>query len=406
MPWSVQRQSRPTGLYYSALWVNEAKVRTRSVTVGRVAGDPPTAALSARLREHDPEGKWKDVVVAEVCLVADDDAIRTVLRAHRGMMGGVALPSNTPSNTTRPPAPPKEPVCPQGGMLLRDYVADVWEAVREQKAATWKRETWWWNERILPKLGDVRLCDLDEPKWTAFLRGLSCSGKSKTICQTAYRTAITYAADELGWVDGVHRVRPVEGSTKKVFAEPEPLTLEEVSVFLDATLEPVHRALFAVQIGQGLRCGEVLRIEWSDVRWSRRELHVRGTKNKYAEATVPLTPLAHDELLRWWKACGEPKAGLVFTHSGGKPFALYPRKAFYATAKRSGLNADRRRGLFPYSARHAFATIAVRMNTGEANLKLMLRHTDASTVAADAYVRVKREDAARALAGFTATAAK
>lgn len=402
MPWSVQRQSRPTGHYYSAIWIDGRKVRTRSVTVGRVAGDPSTATLTARLRDGDPEGRWKDGVVSEVCLAADEEALRVVLRAHRHMMGGTDLPTAS-GPRTKAPAPPREPICHEGGMLLRDFIADVWEQKNGKTPATWKRESWWWTERILPVLGDVRLVDLDADRWTAFLAGLKVGGKSKTLCQTAYRTALTHAADVLGWIDGVHRFRPIEGSTKRTLAEVEPLTLEETYIFLGSTTEPVHRALFAVQIGLGLRPAEVLRVCWEDVRWNQRRVYIRGTKNKQAEATISMTPLAYDELRAWWTACGEPEAGHAFTVTGeGRPFDAYPKTAFNGACRRSGLNADRRRKLFPYACRHAFATIAVGLGADRAHLKAMMRHSHSSTVADDAYIRCNKAEVAKAFSGFGA----
>lgn len=402
MPWSVQRQSRPSGAYYSALWINEKKERTRCVSVGRIASQPATATLTARLREHDPDGRLKDAVVTSLCLAADDDAVRGVLRSHRHFLGGAEIHvAGEPREKVA--APLREPTHPKGGMLLRDYVADIWERENKKTPATWEREYWWWIERILPVLGDLRLCDLDEPRWTAFLKGLTVGGKSKTLCQTAYRTAITHAVDELGWIDAVHRFKPIEGSTRRTLAEPEPLTLEETFVFLDATVEPVHRALFAVQIGLGLRPAEVLRIEWQDVRWKHHQILIRGTKNKYAEATIPMTPLAYDELHKWWVAKGEPKTGIAFSPTGEEgPFKAYPKTAFNGTCRRSGLNSDRKRRLFPYGCRHAFATIAVRMGTDRADLKMMMRHSDDSTVADDAYIRVHKEEVAKAFAGFGA----
>lgn len=285
-------------------------------------------------------------------------------------------------------------------MTLSSYVWDVWEAVRKAQPATWDREQWWWQERILPVLGHVQLRDLDAEKWGDFLRGLRTGGRSKALAQTAYRCALRQAV-VLGWIPEVHRFAKIEGSTKRVRAEVEPLSMEEVDTFLSAAPAPVHRAMFALQIGQGLRPGEVIRVQWEDVDFGRGTLHVNGTKNALARATVPLTPLSLREMRAWWEACGKPTSGPAFPRSrGGGAFPTYPRSAWRSTAEKSGLNEGRARKLFPYSARHSFATIAATSGIDRAYTKDMMRHSRASTVLDEAYIRVSKQQTAAAFAGF------
>ncbi len=450
MPWTVQRQPRSKGHYYSAVYTDQRKHR-RCVTVGFLPDSPATAELTARLRAGDPLGQWKERVICAVLAAADEKAaIRQALIGPaleplvfvRGTMEP-AMSASIQAHAvldTSPPGPfslrkpsmdgwpdpsinadfgarqhepmlsdtarltasnsARAPRHPQGAMALRDYVADIWGPIREEKAATWKREFWWWDRQILPALGGVRLCDLDRDKWNYFLSGLHQGGRSKALAQTAYRCAITHAA-ALGWVEKVHDFRPIAGSTATSLPEPEPLCLAEVSRFLAAAPTPVHRALFATHFGQGLRPGEVLRVRWEDVDWKKRTLGVRGTKNKLALATVPLTPLTFRELHAWWQQLGEPREGVAFERSrGGGAFPDYPKKAFNTAAERSGLNAGRSRHLFPYVARHSFATIAAETGIDRAHTKKMLRHSRVSTVLEDAYERVSQEQTARAFGGF------
>lgn len=216
----------------------------------------------------------------------------------------------------------KVAVHPKGTMTLREYVRSVWLPHRAAAVAakTLKDETWMWEHRMLPVLGDYRLCDLDAFAWNDFmanLRGLPngpCPGKplavrTRLLMRMWYKAAMTYAAEELGWLAGVHRMAKVAGASKKGLPTPEPLTGDEVDTFLAASPSPTHRALFATQIGQGLRPGEVIKVRWEDVDWSSNMLRVRGTKNDLAAAAVPMTPLTRRELSRLWEAVGRPTTG-------------------------------------------------------------------------------------------------
>lgn len=65
----------------------------------------------------------------------------------------------------------------------------------------------------------------------------------------------------------------------------------------------VHRCLWAVGAGEGLRPGELVGLDWEDVDWERRLLTVHGSKTEASHARVPLTPLAFRELRRWEVVC-------------------------------------------------------------------------------------------------------
>ena len=390
MCWSVQRQKRPSGDYYTALFTPASGPR-RCVTVGLVAGSPAPATLTARLRAHDGGGAWGDETVVRACGARTDEDVRRL--AARVVIVPAPLQGR---------ARPTEPLTPEGRMTLNNYVADVWEPVRSAQAGTWKREQWWWVERILPALGAVRICELDARKWSAFLDTLTVAGRSKALAQTAYRTALRHACAVLGWIEGPHPFAPIRGATLRTRAEAEPLTIVEVTVFLDAVHLPVHRALFAVQIGQGLRPAEATAVRWEDIDFNRSTIFVRGEKNALARATVPLTPFSKAELLAWWEQRGRPKTGVCFEKQGGGPFPAYPRQAFRTAAINSGLNTSRERALFPYVCRHTFATIAAVAGVDRAFTKRMMRHSQKSTVLDEAYIRVSVRDTANAFAGFVA----
>lgn len=456
--WVVQRQKVKGGFYYSAVQ-KVPNGPSRSVTVRAIEGSPETLPLTERLRRWDRDGVWDDETVRRVVLAPDDDsAARVVLQLHlRPQMrvevvpdltdrvasalvilnaseglartrdpmlaplvfgdsptavadGLAAMRIQAPATRDQPPSPVSEPAAPpppthpSGAMTLRDFVDGVWAQERCKQAATWGRERGWWDRHLLPALGDLRLCDLSTQRWSGALAGLTqCGGRSKAIAQVAYRTALKHAAS-LGWIEAVHPFPVIVGSTKRTLLPPEPPTMPEVAAFLNAVSSPRDRAMFGLQFGQGLRPAEVLPVRWEDIDWRRARLHVRGTKNALAEGVVALTRLSVSELSPWWEAAGKPAAGLCFPSQrpgkAGAELATYPTRSFRVAADASGLNALRQRALFPYIARHAFATIAAMSGVDRAATRRMMRHSTTSTILESAYEHASLQQTADAFRGY------
>jgi integrase len=456
LAWTVQRQQRTGGGYYSAIFATEGQPR-HCVTLGFVVSSLSTAEMTARLRRFDPNGRLdKPAVLKLLAAPTDDAAASTILfnlkpiagdtpfvvvdrldpEVERGVLmamardlvsgDGLFFPAGTETKTTlaglaeqvgklgpvpgvpevtksRPPSPPTPvivPPDPRGTMSLDRYFEEVWTPVR-RLTGSWERDRWWWEQRVLPALGKTRVCDLDEPAWTRFLAGLQVGGRSKALCQNAYRCALTHAVDELGWVDRLHAFKPIAGATLPSLAEPEPLEQEEVALLLREAPSSMHRALFGAQFGQGLRPGEVIKLRWEGVNWRAQTLHIKGTKNHQATATVALTPLTMSALRPWWEEQGCPSFGPVFLKSGGDgPMTVYPTGVLRGAAARAGLNADRRRKVFPYLARHTFATLAAANGIHSAHTRRMMRHSSTSSVLERAYEKASMRQVGAAFAGF------
>ena len=74
-------------------------------------------------------------------------------------------------------------------------------------------------------------------------------------------------------LDKLHIFERIVGATVNV-REIKPLTVEEVPRLLDAAHSPMHRAIFAVGIGQGLRPGEIPLLRWEDIHWAEKKVSV------------------------------------------------------------------------------------------------------------------------------------
>jgi len=76
-----------------------------------------------------------------------------------------------------------------------------------------------------------------------------------------------------------------------------------------STGEP-WRAMYAVGVFAGLRPGEIRSLQWDDVDFGSRLIHVRrgddGPVKDGASRMVPLSPALSDVLLQWKEACPPP----------------------------------------------------------------------------------------------------
>jgi integrase len=287
-------------------------------------------------------------------------------------------------------------------MTLRAYMDGVWKPIREKKkAATWKKEIGLWQGYILPALGGLRMRDLDpteNPKTahvhfdklirSATLKdGSPASGNTKRLIRAAYAACIKEAARS-GHIGAVHAYFPIEGSTERVMPEAEPLTSEEIAALLDAAGglkfnggdkdgAAMHRCLFAVTVAQGLRPSEVRRLDWSHLDLDGARLRVPGKKTKKSKATIPLFPLAVEELREWKMRCGRPDAGPVFTWQG-KPLTGEQsfKRSLATAAKKAGITKN----VTPYVLRHTFATRSLEAGAGRDEVAAVMRHTNPKMV--------------------------
>ncbi|CBZ52941.1 conserved hypothetical protein [Neospora caninum Liverpool] len=281
---------------------------------------------------------------------------------------------------------------------LRVFIENHFLPIREQEVGEHTRrvERGFWKS-ILEVLGDVAVSELSGVHWERYLKVLkkrNCSPRTQTLHQIAYQAALRYGV-HTGRLPRSHDFRRIRGCTKRTL-QSEPLRAREVPRLLDAAGSVMHRAMFAVGIGIGLRPSELLRLHWEDIDWRSNIASIRGSKTAASRAAVPLTDLARRELFKWWEKEGSPASGLCFYAEGARrPFQSGKRdeqhaagseeangeaeevgrkakspmrsfkKALQAAAKRASLETTpdgERRRIFPYLLRHSFATLAATSN--------------------------------------------
>jgi integrase len=445
MAWTLQRKHRAKGWYYEAIHRTRPGVKPRCLTLGYL-DDGLAQAVRGRLDSSGDElvALDDDVVRGWLTMPADmprfapSEVAAIVEGAKRQIPpfypfdwngdylgpGGVEvevdedghMQARAPITRTtvpiaaaapppaRPVAPARPPAPTRTTPTLRAFVESTWKAIRksERASGTWDREWHLWSTRILPTLGEVQLHRLDLARWQGFLASCTSWGaRTKQLAQVAYRTCLKYAV-EIGILETTHPFRPIRGATQPTLAPPEPLTPKEVDALLDAARTAVHRCLFAVAVGQGLRPGEVVAIHHEDVDLTEGEeaLFIRGgSKNVRARTKVPLTPVSIREIKAFRKhleESGLAAAGPMFLWKG-KQIKKF-RSALRSAAKRAELNERRQRAVFPYLFRHTFATTAAVEGVPKAATRAMMRHSKHSTILEQAYEHLRPDQVREAFA--------
>ncbi len=390
--WKLQHSNRAKGRYYQIVW-GKGKSRV-ALTLGYLSDD--YAALASRNLPSMPAPESLVISCWDGHGTPPPPSRASLTKAARHWLFAdgteeiqAAIDKALHSEPARLEADGN-----YGAMRLRDFYARIWWPVRSAEVAesTVKNERQRWETHILPALGQYKMRDLNAVRWHRFLMSQpTWSGRNKALTQNAYRCCLKYAV-EIGAIPQLHNFRPIT----KVKTPKTPLTLPEVEALLDAATTPTHRALYAAAIGLGLRPGEVVALRWEDLDLDSGAIRVRGTKTEGSDSTIPLTPLARRELVRFSEEMDHPRERRMFLWNG------LPFKEFIGGIKRAGKRAGIQTRVTPYVCRHTFAMLAAMAGIPRAATTGMMRHSHSSTILERAYSNIRQEQVRQAIQAFPA----
>ena len=164
--------------------------------------------------------------------------------------------------------------------------------------------------------------------------------------------------------------------TKRPKELPEILSLQEVHRLLELTRNQKHRAILSLLYTSGLRMGELICLQPSDIDSERMVVRVRrgkGKKDRYTRLTVRML----EQLRTYWK-CYRPQKYLFEGMVAGQHIsASTVQKVFHRSRQRAGI----KRQVGVHVLRHCFATHLLEAGVDSMVIKQMLGHAHLSTTA-------------------------
>ena len=106
------------------------------------------------------------------------------------------------------------------------------------------------------------------------------------------------------------------------------LTPEQIRGLIEAEPDQKYKTLFLTAIMTGARQGEILGLQWSDVNFINKQIHIRRTfnhgrffepKTKASIRKIDISPMLSKELASWKLKSGGQNDDLVFPSESGTP---------------------------------------------------------------------------------------
>ncbi|MFN3530249.1 MAG: tyrosine-type recombinase/integrase [Bacteroidia bacterium] len=155
---------------------------------------------------------------------------------------------------------------------------------------------------------------------------------------------------------------------------PHVLSEAEVKRMLQLTTNLKHLNMLKLTYGCGLRCGELLALQWRDIDWNRSILWVRGGKGN-KDRMVPL-PQSLQQALQQYRTAYETETYVFEGQSKGTPYdARSFQLVFKQACRRAGINAK----ATLHWLRHSYATHLLEQGTDLRYIQVLLGHKSSKT---------------------------
>jgi site-specific recombinase XerD len=198
-------------------------------------------------------------------------------------------------------------------------------------------------------------------------RQVSWSQFNQVVCSLRFFFNVTMGRPEL-----VEHL-PFGKRPKKL---PVVLSPEEVARLLEAATPGRDRVLFQTAYACGLRVGELIRLQVSDIDSARMVVVVRQGKGQ-KDRQVPLSQRLLGELRAYWKQ-RRPRTWLFPAQRGsGHLSEAWVQKL----CRRLVARAELRKRVTPHTLRHSYATHLLEAGADVLTLQKILGHRDLATTA-------------------------
>ena len=285
-------------------------------------------------------------------------------------------------------------------MLFGDWMEFWYEnyskpAIRPLTQANYENRIY---DHIIPDIGKIPLNKLTQNALQQFYARLKRNGRKQYVekygpglsdrmvhaCHASCRMALEKAVAE-----GLVRVNPAIGCKlpPKKAREMQVLTKDELQRFLAQAKEDGYYELFLLELGTGMRRGELMGLQWDDLNFQTGELHIvrqACAVNGKIEISVPKTkssirtvvlPPSLVEVLKKYKETINSR--WIFPSPQNPDVPRYPTSVgdiLSILLKRAGCKHVRFHDL-----RHTFATMALENGMDVKTLSATIGHVSAAT---------------------------
>lgn len=265
------------------------------------------------------------------------------------------------------------------------------------------------NIRIKPTMGNMLLSDIKPIHCQNVLNLMSKNYKNSAICMTrTLMCSMFNSAVENDLILKNPITKGVKCYSGKASTERRVLTLDEQKLFLESVKNTQKYNAYAFVLQTGLRCGELNGLQWSDIDFQKRIMHIKrnmeydfATKKWYSGPpktnsglrSIPLTKEAisilqnQQEKNKKIKIIPLEYSDFVFLANNGKlsSNSVFDNNISYHCAK----NGIKKFSM--HSLRHTFATRCIEAGMKPKTLQIILGHSDIS-MTMNTYVHTTSEE--------------
>lgn len=273
------------------------------------------------------------------------------------------------------------------------------------KPATYDRLESILRNQITPAFEYSILGNLTSDDYQKFISDLTCSGASYAVVKKSYdllRSCLEHAVKKGDITSNPMNAVIPPARSKYAFKEAHALSPEEEKALFEelfsefSTGKPKYsyRDAFVVMINTGLREGEMVALDWSDINFNTKKMHVWKTaiivkdrdkdgnlvggchqevqhtpKTKTGNRTISLNKAATEALRRLREQYPKSQSVLT-TETGVRPLVSALQKQVKRAAERCGL-----KNVSPHTLRHTFASKLLRKKADVKSVSALLGHS-------------------------------
>lgn len=297
-------------------------------------------------------------------------------------------------------------------MLFGQFVSEVYlpQAQTRVRYNTYKMYMRDLKLRLLPAFGSMKMEDITHERIQAVLSGCS-SYKVATNTRDTLRQVLNEAL-ALGYINVNPATQRYTMPKREVYPEDHNgdwlTSFEQHDKFIAQIDNELFKTVAVLGLSLGLRKGEIFGLDWSDIDFERRLVHVQRTyvREKDGHKLMPPKTLRSDRLIplrktsaQWlyslYESRGKPTGAICVNYMGKRANPRITAQRWLRYIRRNNLSY-----VTILNMRHSFATACLMAGMEISKVSRYLGHTSINTTV-ERYVRYKAQDMVDDFDNFT-----